>query len=214
MAYAGRRRKRRCSHNTRADLPMAQPPAEPTGDRSLTDLQAKPDPALLEGLELHQAVIDDGVLQARQFVWIATADLKDMHVRRGQRFIPLLHVFDDMAQRGVQFRLVHSALPSRPFRASLESCEHLTSGGMELQICPRSHWKIVVVDGRMAYCGSANFTGAGLGARSAHKRNFEIGMVGTEANFVASLMRRFDDFWMGRRCGDCRLRDICPDPIV
>ena len=36
---------------------------------------------------------------------------------------------------------------------------------MELQICPRCHWKMVIVDGRLGYTGSANFTGAGLGAK-------------------------------------------------
>lgn len=39
------------------------------------------DPRLLEGRALYAAVMDEGVLQARDFVWIATADLKDMHVR-------------------------------------------------------------------------------------------------------------------------------------
>ena len=171
------------------------------------------DTRLLEGRALYQAVMDERVLQARDFVWIATADLKDMHVRQGRRFAPILSVFEQMAGRGVNFRVVHSALLSRPFRATLEDCANLVGWAMELQICPRSHWKMVVVDGRMAYCGSANFTGAGLGARHVNKRNFEVGMVGREPAFVASIMQMFDDFWVGERCGSCRLRTICPDPV-
>ena len=174
---------------------------------------------LLTGDDLHTAVIEEQVLQAQRTVWIATADLKDMHVRsagRARRFRPLLEEFDEMAGRGVEFRIVHSALPSRPFRKTLESFERLTAGAMELQICPRSHWKVVVVDGRFAYWGSANFTGAGLGARSASKRNLEIGSVSTDPATVAEVAALFDGFWVGDYCEGCRFREIperCPDPI-
>ena len=120
---------------------------------------------------------------------------------------------EQLAGRGVNFRVVHSSLPLRPFRATLEDCANLVGGAMELQICPRSHWKMVVVDGRLAYGGSANFTGVGLGARHVDKRNFEVVTVGREPAFVVSIMQRFDDFWVGERCGSCRLRTICPDPV-
>ncbi|MEM7407251.1 MAG: phospholipase D family protein [Pseudomonadota bacterium] len=169
---------------------------------------------LLSGAALNAAVVEEGILRARRFVWIATADLKDMHIKRGRGFRPVLNEFELLAAAGVQFRVVHSALPSRPFRASLEQCGRLTGGAMELQICPRSHWKIVVVDGRLAYTGSANFTGAGLGARSVDKRNFEMGVVSTEPDLVAGIMAEFDAFWMGEHCGACKLRDACPDPIA
>ena len=65
---------------------------------------------LLSGADLHRAVIEEGVLEARSHVWIATADLKDMHVRRGRRFVPILDCFDDLAERGVSIRIVHASL--------------------------------------------------------------------------------------------------------
>lgn len=168
---------------------------------------------LLTGQDLHSVVIEDHVLAARSHVWIATADLKDMHVRGGRRFIPILDAFDAMAERGVSFRVVHSSLPSRYFRKTLEECPQLTGGALELQICPRSHWKMVIVDGVFAYCGSANFTGAGLGAKSEDKRNLEIGVMSTEPSWVNQLAVLFDRFWIGEHCDDCRLREQCPDPI-
>ena len=119
---------------------------------------------LVTGEQMHDAVIVEQVLEARSHVWIATADLKDMHVRRGRRFVPVLDALANLARAGVTLRVVHGALPSRPFRATLDEYPELTGGGLELQICPRSHWKMVIVDGVFAYCGSANFTGAGLGA--------------------------------------------------
>ena len=89
----------------------------------------------------------------------------------------------------------------------------LVDGGLELQICPRSHWKMVIVDGELGYCGSANFTGAGLGAKSQANRNLELGAVGRDPEFVTMLERTFDSFWMGDACEGCGRRDICPDPI-
>ena len=168
---------------------------------------------LLTGTDLHRVVIEEHLLNADSQVWIATADLKDMHVRIGRRFKPILETFDGMAERGVSFRIVHSTLPSRYFRRTLEGFPRLTGGALELQVCPRSHWKIVIVDGNFAYCGSANFTGAGLGAKSVNKRNLEVGTVSSDPAWVQQLEALFDSFWIGEYCDDCRLRDICPDPI-
>ena len=84
---------------------------------------------------------------------------------------------------------------------------------MELQVCPRSHWKMVVVDGSFAYLGSANFTGAGLGARSQRRRNLELGVASRDAAFVQRLEALFDAFWIGEQCQDCGYKERCPDPI-
>ncbi len=168
---------------------------------------------ILHGSDLHETVIKEYVLNAGSTVWIATADLKDMHVKAGRRFKPILNVFDDMAARGVSFRIVHSALPSRYFRRTLEEFPRLTGEAMELQVCPRSHMKLVIVDGSFGYCGSANFTGAGLGVKSRHKRNLEVGVVSTDPDWVQELISLFDRFWIGEHCDECRLRDLCPDPV-
>ena len=92
-----------------------------------------------------------------------------MHIPGRPRFKPILEIFNQMAGWGVSFRIVHSDMPSRPFRATLERFSRLYSGALELQICPRCHWKMVIVDGLFGYLGSANFTGAGLGAKSEKK---------------------------------------------
>lgn len=173
-----------------------------------------PHTQLLLGQELHRRVILEGMLKAQRFVWIATANLKDMHLRVGRRFRPALELFEEMASRGVSFRIVHGELPSRPFRETLERFQLLTSGGLELQICPRSHWKILIVDGTSAYMGSANFTGAGLGARSEKRRNLELGLWSQDPSLVGKLQRIFDQFWMGEHCRDCGLKKGCPDPIL
>lgn len=168
---------------------------------------------LLTDLELHQRVIHEAVLKAQKYVWIATANLKDMHVLKSRGIQPVLEVFDQMAEEGVTFRIVHSDLPSRSFRQTLERFPRLTAGSLELQICPRSHWKMVIVDGLSVYFGSANFTGAGLGAKNEHKRNLELGIFSTDPKWVNRLRALFDSFWMGMYCERCAHRKRCPDPI-
>jgi phosphatidylserine/phosphatidylglycerophosphate/cardiolipin synthase-like enzyme len=167
----------------------------------------------VEGERLHERVIQDLVLNARSTVWIATANLKDMHIPMARGYRPVLQVFDSMAADGVQFRIIHSDIPSRSFRDTLEKLPRLTGGGLELQVCPRCHWKMVVVDGTKAYAGSANFTGAGLGAKRAGRRNLELGFVGERSDWVAWLAGLFDGFWIGERCHGCDRREFCPDPI-
>lgn len=168
----------------------------------------------LTGRDLYRAVVTEGVLRARRSVWIATANLKDLHVPGPRRrYRPILEEFSRMAAEGIQFRIIHAEIPSRPFRETFDALPGLVDGGLELQICPRSHWKMVIVDGELGYAGSANFTGAGLGAKGEARRNLELGAVGRDPDFVAMLEREFDTFWMGTHCDACGLRDLCPDPI-
>jgi len=118
-----------------------------------------------------------------------------------------------MAKKGVKFRVIHSKMPSGPFRETLEGLPCLSGGGMELQVCPRSHWKMVIVDGSSAFFGSANFTGAGLGVKSESRRNMEVGAVTENKQMVHRLARNFDRFWIGDYCPKCAFRSDCPDPI-
>src|SRR3954469_17401933 len=113
---------------------------------------------LLSGTELYREVILRRLAQARESVWISTANGKEMYVERDGRFDSILALFSELAGRGVELRLLHAELPSRPFRASFEKRRRLTSGGLELKICPRVHFKAVVVDGAWVYVGSANLT--------------------------------------------------------
>jgi phosphatidylserine/phosphatidylglycerophosphate/cardiolipin synthase-like enzyme len=151
--------------------------------------------------------------QARESVWIATANVKAMFVERSSgEFKSVLDLFADLARRGVELRLLHAELPSRPFRAAFERQRALWTA-MQLKICPRVHFKTVLVDGAWIYLGSANLTGAGLGAKSEGKRNFELGFVTEDFDTIDRTTALFESVWSGVECARCRLYDICPDPI-
>ena len=165
---------------------------------------------------IHEAVFKDLIPSARKFLWIATADLKDLHISRPgkERFDTFLALFDDLISDGVEILLVHSKEPGPRFRADFDRFPNLIkSDRFERILCPRNHMKCVIVDGKRAFLGSANLTGAGMGAKSARRRNFECGIVTDTPGTINGLMGLFDDLFMGEHCPKCERRDVCPDPI-
>jgi len=169
--------------------------------------------SLLQGSDLYREVIREKLAHARESVLIATSNLKDVQVEREGRFASVLALFSELAGRGVELRILHAELPSRPFRASFEKRRRLTGGGLSLKMCPRVHFKAVLIDGAWVYVGSANFTGAGLGAKGEGKRNFELGLCTEDFEIVDRVKALFEAIWTGAECAACRLRSVCPDPI-
>src|SRR2546430_8432663 len=155
------------------------------------------DASVLQGSELYREVILDKLARARESVLIATANVKDMQVERGGKFDSVLSLFSELAGRGVELRLLHAELPSRPFHASFEKRRRLTTGGLSLKICPRVHFKAVVVDGARVHFGSANLTGAGLGAKGEGKRNFELGLCTEDFETGDRIKALFEAGWGG-----------------
>jgi len=159
---------------------------------------------------IYELVIQKAVPSATEFLWLATADLKDLHVAAGRRIVPFLEVLSGLAAKGVAVRLLHASEPGPIFRRDFDRYPNLIAG-MERILCPRVHFKSVVVDGRFAYSGSANLTGAGMGAKSATRRNFESGFVTTDLALARSIMEQFDRVWMGAECRRCRRKAYCAD---
>lgn len=167
----------------------------------------------LTGRALYEEVIRDGLLQAKRSVWIATANVKEMFVERNRRFSSVLNAFDDLAERGVELRLLHAELPSRRFRAAFDRHPRLVKGALQMRHCPRNHLKAMIFDGQKLYLGSANFTGAGLGAKGDDKRNFEFGLLTEDYRLLDEVQSLFQMLWEGEPCATCAVRPECPDPI-
>ncbi len=168
---------------------------------------------LLANTELYREVVLRRIAHARESVWIATANVKAMYVDTGSGFRSVLDLFDALRARGVELRVLHAELPSRPFRAAFDRKTALVRGGLALKICPRVHFKAVLVDGAWAYLGSANLTGAGLGAKSDARRNFELGFCTEDFEVIDRTTALFQAVWSGAECAGCKLRDVCPDPL-
>ena len=175
---------------------------------------------LLAGRGHYEAVIP-ALRSARTSVWIATANLKELLIedprataRSRSRFHSVLEVFSALAQQKVELRILHAAPPSGPFRRSFDRRSRLYKGGLELRQCPRVHLKTVIIDGRLCYLGSANWTGAGLGAKGEGRRNFEIGMLTEDEDVIDQVQAMYEAIWSGRMCKTCKLRNSgCEAPL-
>ena len=146
----------------------------------------------------------------KRFLWIGTADIKDLYVAKGGKMVPFLEVLSDLLRKGVEIRLVYAKEPGPAFRKDFDKYPNLIKG-LEQMHCPRVHFKTIISDGKKAFTGSANLTGAGVGAKSANNRNFEAGILTTEAAFVQKLMEQFDKLWIGENCRNCGRKEYCSE---
>ena len=170
----------------------------------------------------HYELVQQALGAARVSVWIGTANVKEMMVeaplgtaaRARDRYISVLRTLEDLARRGVEIRMLHASEPSRPFREELARRQGLRRPGFEMRQCPRVHLKMIAIDGALLYLGSANFTGAGLGAKGEGRRNFELGIVTDDERLLDATQARFERIWAGGECSGCRLRGECPRPLL
>jgi phosphatidylserine/phosphatidylglycerophosphate/cardiolipin synthase-like enzyme len=160
--------------------------------------------------DIYDTVVLSAIPAARKFVWIGTSDIKDLYVGTRGRMIPFLSVLSDLVNSNVSIRLIHAKEPGEAFRKDFDRYPALIDG-LERILCPRVHFKSVVVDGTFAYSGSANLTGAGMGAKSDSRGNFEAGLVTTNPAFVGQIMGQFDSVWMGTHCAGCDRKKYCAD---
>jgi phosphatidylserine/phosphatidylglycerophosphate/cardiolipin synthase-like enzyme len=165
---------------------------------------------LLTNKAIYEKLILEGIPGAKQFVWIGTSDLKDMYISKNGSMQPFLGVLAAMIERRVQVRLIHAKEPGPNFRRDFDRFPVLF-GGLERMLCSRVHFKIVIIDGKLAYTGSANLTGAGMGAKNDDSRNFENGILTDEPVMVEKLMEQFDGVWRGDFCKKCRKKEYCQD---
>lgn len=163
---------------------------------------------------IYSRVVEEEIPATERFLWIVTADIKDMHVVRGKRSIPFLAVLAELLEKGVAVRLIHAKEPGPMFRKDFDRYPVLIESDLfERILCPRVHTKAIVIDGKKVFLTSANLTGSGLGAKHPDKRNFEAGILTDEPEHISPMMKWIDELYLGEYCGRCRLRSVCPDPL-
>lgn len=159
--------------------------------------------------EDHYKEVLSKVSKVKESVWIGTADIKDLYIEDR----PFLGVLSDLLKSGKEVRLLHAKEPGPIFREEFDRYPALIKK-LGRELCPRVHFKIIVFDYREVYIGSANLTGAGIGAKGAHKRNFEAGILTDDFEMVDAACNQFDQVWTGKHCKGCLRRNVCGDPII
>lgn len=176
--------------------------------------------SLVSGAQHYDHVIG-AIRDAKVSVWISTANVKDVRVeapigtsaRARGRYVSIVEVLRDLSRRGVDVRILHATSPSRAFQASFGRATKRAAEAVHLRQCVRLHTKMIAIDGSLLYLGSANFTGAGLGAKAETRRNFEAGILTDDEHLLDQMQSWFDDLWRGRPCSGCGRRRDCPKPI-
>lgn len=160
----------------------------------------------------HYKEVLSRVQSVKRTLWIGTADIKDLYVEVGKDKKPFLALIAQLIRRGVEVRLIHAKEPGPNFREDFDHYPRLVKM-LERVMCPRVHFKIIVIDQKICYVGSANLTGAGMGMKSPHRRNFEAGIITDASDIVNAAIEKFDKVWRGGECKKCQRHKYCPDPI-
>jgi phosphatidylserine/phosphatidylglycerophosphate/cardiolipin synthase-like enzyme len=183
------------------DFPLSVRQSRPLGQVDL----------VVDAQHFHR-VVRDGILKAKVSLDIATADFKAMLIREAgsNRAQSIVAILRRLAFRGVEIRLLHSGTPSS---AALRELKRALPKNLMIRRCPRLHFKTVIVDCRGMYLGSANLTGAGLGAKMDGKRNFELGVWTESSALIDAVLDQFNGLWEGHRCESCRRKEVCPVPL-
>lgn len=161
----------------------------------------------------HYKEVLSRVSGVKHSLWIGTADIKDLYIDDGGQKKPFLALLAKLIRQGVEVRLIHAKEPGQNFREDFDKYPILYDG-LERVLCPRVHFKMIVIDCKEVYIGSANLTGAGIGMKADGTRNFEAGILTDDSQIVEQAMNQFDDVWIGKQCKKCKRRDFCTDPIV
>lgn len=157
-------------------------------------------------------IVREGICKAKVSIDIMTADFKAMLVPDGssRRAKSIISIFRKLADKGVEIRILHAGVPSS---AALIELKRELPHGLTIRRCPRLHSKAAIIDTNRMYLGSANLTGAGLGAKSDGRRNFELGIWTSSSSLIDGVLDQFNTLWEGNACAACKRHDICPVPL-
>jgi len=170
---------------------------------------------LLLNRDIYEQVIRERLPKAQRYLWIVTADIKDLYIEVDGVYAPFLELMSDLVQRGVAIRLIHAKEPGPRFREEFDRFDTLFENDLfERILCPRVHTKAIIIDGHTGFVGSANLTGAGLGSKGVDKRNFEAGFLFDDVDALQQLSDWVDELYLGNHCITCKRKEHCPDPII
>ena len=79
---------------------------------------------LLLNRDIYTEVVQGIVPSAKQYLWVVTADIKDMFTEHHGVFVPFLEVLAELVSDGVSVRLIHAKEPGPRFREEFDIIQH------------------------------------------------------------------------------------------
>ncbi|MEM2637581.1 MAG: phospholipase D-like domain-containing protein [Candidatus Korarchaeota archaeon] len=140
------------------------------------------------------------LLRTEKVLRIATANIENIRVLIGDNVYAFSDVIKVLSKKNIETRIIASDPCIRKFPVYQE----LSSvNNVSFRFCYRMHSKLIIGDNKVAYLGSANITGAGVGIKSENKRNFEAGIIITKPQDILLLINYYDTIWNGNWCREC-----------
>ncbi len=69
--------------------------------------------------EIYKKVVVEQIANSRKWLWISTANIKDLYVTKGNQMVPILELLADLVARKVAIRLIFAREPGPVFKAEL-----------------------------------------------------------------------------------------------
>ena len=156
------------------------------------------------------------ICAAKSSIKIMTADINLIRLKptasQGNKYkdgTPFVDFLMEKAMKGVSVQII-SAEKSERFQDDVERA-YCGEAGKQFSVwfCARNHAKVVIIDDKIAYVGSANMTRAGLGQPYASPGNFEVGFIIEASEIVRSLNELFSRITSHEFCEGCHRRKNC-----
>jgi hypothetical protein len=76
----------------------------------------------------HYREVISRIPKVKRLLWIATAVLKDLYVKKSEKtVVPLLQILNGLLKRGIEVRLIHAKEPGQTFREDFDKYPALWS---------------------------------------------------------------------------------------
>jgi phosphatidylserine/phosphatidylglycerophosphate/cardiolipin synthase-like enzyme len=122
---------------------------------------------------------------------------------------PFIKHLMEKAGKGIAIQIICSR-PSKSFKEEYDALyERIKPKNFRIYFCERNHSKVVIVDNKVAYVGSANVTPAGLAQGVMSPGNFEAGILTENHQFISQLNTFFSKIMNGDYCYNCHLANKC-----
>ena len=166
--------------------------------------------------ENHYKEVIERICAAKSSIKIMTGDFKRFKLKptakQGKNYndgTPFIKHLMEKARKGIAVQIICSR-PSKSFKEEYEALyERIKPKNLRIYFCERNHSKIVIVDDKVAYVGSANVTPAGLAQGVMSPGNFEIGILTENHQFISQLNTLFSKIMNGDYCYGCHLANKC-----
>ena len=156
------------------------------------------------------------ICKATSSIKIMTANFKRFRLmptyNQGEDYkngTPFVKYLMAKAVQGVSVQIICSR-PSSFFTEEWEEYyRQMNPELFEYKFCERNHSKVVIIDDKIAYIGSANVTPAGLGQGIFTPGNFEVGILTEDPDVISNLNTLFSKIWDGKACANCHRAKKC-----